>query len=123
LLLMVVSLVVMLTLSPLLAVVSVLMVPALALLAFRMRRAVYPASWDAQQRAGEVAQVVDQAVGGVRVVKAFGQEQRELDRLAEGAQGLYGANIRVARLTAHYQPLLQAIPALGMVATLVLGGW
>ena len=41
---------------------------------------VFPATWDAQQRAGEVAEVVDEAVTGVRVVKGFGQEDRELDR-------------------------------------------
>ena len=41
-------------------------------------RTVFPATWDAQQRAGEVAGVVDEAVTGVRVVKGFGQEEREL---------------------------------------------
>ena len=43
-------------------------------------RPVFPASWDAQQRAAEVAGVVDEAVSGVRVVKGFGQEDRELER-------------------------------------------
>ena len=48
-------------------------------------RTVFPATWDAQQRAGDVAGVVDEAVTGVRVVKGFGQEQRELDHLADAA--------------------------------------
>ena len=43
--------------------------------ALRLRTTVFPASWDAQQRAGEVAGVVDEAVTGVRVVKGFGQER------------------------------------------------
>ena len=50
-------------------------------MALRLRTKVFPATWDAQQRAGEVAQVVDEAVSGVRVVKGFGQEDRELDDL------------------------------------------
>ena len=56
--------------------------------AVRMREAVFPASWDAQQRAGEVAGVVDEAVTGVRVVKGFGQEEREVGRLQGAARRL-----------------------------------
>ena len=48
----------------------------------RLRTSVFPASWDAQQKAGDVANVVEEDVTGVRVVKGFGQEERELDRLA-----------------------------------------
>ena len=40
-----------------------------------MRWRVFPATWDGQQREGDVAQIVDEDVNGVRVVKAFGQEQ------------------------------------------------
>ena len=53
----------------------------------RLRTAVFPASWDAQQKAGDVANVVEEAVTGVRVVKGFGQEQRELDELADARRG------------------------------------
>ena len=47
----------------------------------KLRTSVFPASWDAQQKAGDVANVVEEDVTGVRVVKGFGQEDRELDRL------------------------------------------
>ncbi len=88
-----------------------------------MRNRTFPASWDAQQREGEVAVVVEEAVTGVRVVKGFGQEQRELDRLVERAQTLYGSRLRSVRLQARYQPVLQAIPVFGQVAVLAVGGW
>ncbi len=74
LLLMVVSLAVMFYLSPLLAVVSLVVAPTLLLVSYRMRWRIFPATWDGQQREGDVAQVVDEDVNGVRVVKAFGQE-------------------------------------------------
>ena len=57
-------------------------------------RVMFPAQWDAQQRAGEVAGVVDEAVSGVRVVKGFGQEDRELAGLADAAEGLYRSRVR-----------------------------
>ncbi len=122
-LLLALSLGAMLYLSPLLALISLVVAPTLVLISYRMRRRVFPATWDAQQHEGEVAQIVDEDTNGVRVVKAFGQERRELCRLARSAQALYGTKLRAVRLQARYQPLLQAIPALGQVAILALGGW
>ncbi|QRP43417.1 ABC transporter ATP-binding protein [Amycolatopsis sp. FDAARGOS 1241] len=122
-LLVLLSLGVMLVLSPVLALVSLVVVPGLLAVSYRMRRRIFPATWDAQQREGDVVQIVDEDVNGVRVVKAFGQEGRELTRLADTAGDLYGRQLRAVRLQSRYQPLLQAIPALGQVAILVLGGW
>ncbi len=122
-LMMLLSLVIMLFLSPLLALVALVVLPALIAISYRMRTRVFPATWDAQQREGDVAQIVDEAVGGVRVVKAFGQEQRELRRIVDAAGTLYGARMRTVRLQARYQPLLESIPAFAQVAILAFGGW
>jgi ATP-binding cassette subfamily B protein len=121
--LMVLSLVVMFFLSPLLAIVSLVMLPLLVLIAYRMRSRVFPASWDAQQKEGEVAQIVDEDTSGVRVVKAFGRESREIQRIAEVSTALYGSQLRSVRIQSRYQPLLQAVPTLGQVAVLAFGGW
>jgi ATP-binding cassette subfamily B protein len=121
--LMLLSLIVMFFLSPLLAIVSLVMIPALVFLGYRMRERVFPASWDAQQREGEVAQIVDEDVSGVRVVKAFGRESREVRRLADVATQLYGSQMRSVRIQSRYQPILEAVPVLGQVAVLALGGW
>jgi ATP-binding cassette subfamily B protein len=123
LVLMVASLGVMFYFSPVLALISLVILPLLVLGAYRMRTRLYPATWDVQQRTGDVAQVVDQAVTGVRVVKGFGQERREFDRLSESASGLYGSSMRSIRLQARYQPLLESIPSFGQVGVLALGGW
>ncbi|WP_299955413.1 ABC transporter ATP-binding protein [uncultured Modestobacter sp.] len=122
-LLFVVSLGVMAWLSPLLTVVALAVGPALWWLALRSRRDLFPANWAAQQQAGVVAGDVEAAVSGVRVVKGFGQEDRELDRVEGDARRLFGARMRVVRYTARYNPLLQAVPALGQVGVLALGGW
>ncbi|MDT8913409.1 ABC transporter ATP-binding protein [Amycolatopsis sp. PS_44_ISF1] len=122
LLLLLLSLGVMLVLSPLLALVSLVVVPLLLVVSYRMRRRIFPATWAAEQREGDLLQIVDEDVNGVRVVKAFGQEDRELKRVAGTAAELYGTQLRAVRLQARFQPLLQAIPTLGQVAILVLGG-
>ena len=122
-LLMLFSLGVMFYLSPLLSVVSVIIAPTLLIVSYRMRRKVFPATWDGQQREGDVIQIVDEDVNGVRVVKAFGQEQRELERVADASQTLYGSQMRAVRLQSRYQPILEAIPTIGQVAILAFGGW
>src|SRR3954452_24831354 len=121
--LLVLSLVVMLVLSPLLTLIVLAIVPALLFVSLRLRRGMFPAQWDSLQRAGEVAGVVDEAVNGVRVVKGFGQEDRELASLTDTAAGLYRSRVRTVRLQARYQSALQTIPALGQVGVLALGGW
>ncbi len=119
----VVSLGVMLWLSPLLALVMLAVAPALLFTALKLRTSVFPASWDAQQKAGEVANVVEEDVTGVRVVKGFGQEARELERLARRSERMFGSRVRLVDLQARLQPAMQTIPAVGQVAVLLLGGW
>ncbi|WP_413813056.1 ABC transporter transmembrane domain-containing protein [Streptomyces sp. OE57] len=122
-LLFLVSLVVMAVLSPLLTVVALAVAPALWILASRSRIRLFPATWYAQGQAAAVAGVVDGAVTGVRVVKGFGQEAQETDKLREVGRGLFAARLRTVRLNSRYTPALQAVPALGQVAMLALGGW
>ena len=122
-LLMITSLVIMFVLAPLLAIVSLIVVPALVVVSYQLRKRVFPATWDGQQREGDVAQIVDEDVNGVRVVKAFGQEDRELGRIVGAASTLYGSRLRAVRLQARFQPLLETIPSLAQVAILAVGGW
>ena len=118
----VLSLVVMAWLSPTLLAIVLLVVPVLVVLALRMRTWVYPASLDAQQKQAELATDADEAIVGVRVVKGFGQERRELTKMEAAARTLYGSRVRNVRLTAKYAPALQVVPSLGLVGLLAVGG-
>ena len=121
--LLVASLTIMTILSPLLTVVALVVVPVVTLVALRLRTTVFPAAWHAQQVAAEVAGVVEEAVSGVRVVKGFGQERQELDRLTGAATDLFRSRLRAVRIQAGFTSGLQAVPALGQVAVLAFGGW
>ncbi|MBT2477386.1 ABC transporter ATP-binding protein [Streptomyces sp. ISL-94] len=118
-----ISLGIMLALSPLLTLVALLMAPALWFIAKRSRKKLFPATWYAQSQAAAVATVVDGAVTGVRVVKGFGQEEQETAKLRTAGRGLFAGRMRSIRLNSRYTPALQAVPALGQVAMLALGGW
>ncbi|MCP3819595.1 ABC transporter ATP-binding protein/permease [Streptomyces sp. A3M-1-3] len=122
-LLFVISLVIMAWLSPLLTVVALAVAPALWFIAKRSRTRLFPATWYAQGQAAAVAGVVDGAVTGVRVVKGFGQEEQETGKLRSAGRRLFAGRLRTIRLNSRYTPALQAVPALGQVAMLALGGW
>ncbi len=117
------SFVIMVTLSPLLTLTALITIPAVFLLTRATKTTLFPATWAAQQSAAEVAEIVEEDVTGVRVVKGFGQEDREVGRLRAAAAKLYSDRMRAVRLTAKLTPGLAAMTSLGQVAVLALGGY
>ncbi|WP_232541471.1 ABC transporter ATP-binding protein [Nocardia bovistercoris] len=113
---------VMVWLSPPLAAIALLVVPAIAVVVYRMRPRLYAATWSAQQRAADLAQHVEETVTGVRVVKGFGQEARMVDILERHSRDLYAERMRAAGVDARFAPVVTAIPQAGMVAVIVVGG-
>ncbi|MFF6873978.1 MULTISPECIES: ABC transporter transmembrane domain-containing protein [unclassified Streptomyces] len=118
-----ISLVIMAWLSVPLTLVALAVAPAVWWIAKRSRTRLHPSTWYAQAQAAAVAGVVDGAVSGVRVVKGFGQEEQETGKLREVGRRLFAGRLRTIRLNSVYTPALQAVPALGQVAMLALGGW
>jgi ATP-binding cassette, subfamily B, bacterial len=122
-LLFVLSVLIMAFLSPLLTLIALAVGPALWIISLASRRRLFPATWDAQQQAANVAGVVEGAVTGVRVVKGFGQEEQETERVEDASGFLYASRVRAVRMMARFNPALQAVPAFGQVGVLALGGW
>jgi ATP-binding cassette, subfamily B, bacterial len=121
--LVVVSVAAMLWLSPLLTLVALVLLPLAGWITLRARRSLFPATWSAQQRAADIAQQVEETVTGVRVVKGFGQEVREVASLERGARRLYAERLRAARMTARLNPTLLTLPTLGQVGVIGVGGY
>lgn len=119
----VISVAAMVYLSPLLTVVALVVAPLVGVAAAVSRRSLFPATWSAQQRAADVAQHVEETVTGVRVVKGFGQEQRAVTELEGAARNLYAERLRVARVNSRFAPTLAALPQLGLVGVIALGGY
>src|SRR5699024_154153 len=116
------SLIVMLWLSPVLTVIALVVVPTVALVVGISRRKLFPATWSAQQRAADLAQHVEETVTGVRVVKGFGRENAETSRLRELGRKVFAERLRAARLSAVPTATASALPAAGQVAVLAAGG-
>ncbi|MEQ0560194.1 ABC transporter ATP-binding protein [Amycolatopsis sp. NEAU-NG30] len=116
------SFVAMLWLSPLLTLIALVVTPAVGIIVTRSRKRLFPATWSAQQRAADVAQQVEETVTGVRVVKGFGQEAREVSKLEATARKLFAERLRAAKLSATPTATTAALPAAGQVAVLGIGG-
>jgi ABC-type multidrug transport system fused ATPase/permease subunit len=84
------------------------------------RRGEVPAN-EAQERLGEVSALVHESLEAVTVVKSFGAESRESDRLHERASSLRGAKVRLARLRATFDLFLDAVPSYGNVVLILVG--
>lgn len=117
-----VTLAVMLRMDVLLTLMSLALLPLILWEANRSRKTLYAATWVNQHATAELAEHVEQTVSGVRVVKAFGQEQREIDRLDQLGRHLYAVKMRAAKLTARFQPVLSQLPKVALVVTIVAGG-
>ena len=114
--------IVLIIIDPVLGLVSSLMVPALLFTAGRFASKVVGYSFDLQQRLSELSHVVEETVSGIEVVKSYGQEAQQQQRLDEKAEVIFEASMGMARQRAIYRPLFEIIPAMGTVAVLAVGG-
>ncbi|MFC2593367.1 MAG: ABC transporter ATP-binding protein, partial [Corynebacterium matruchotii] len=119
----VITLGVMLWISPLLTLIAVVLLPLLAWLTMMSRPTLFAATWAAQQAVADLSTHVEETVSGIRVVKAFVQESREVATLRNAARVVYAQMMRAARLTARYRPLVQQIPNISLVLSIGVGGF
>ena len=113
---------VMFVLDPGLAAVSLAPMPFVIWVAFRYGRLNRPASQEVQQRIAELTAEVEENVGGVRVVKAFAQEERQAARFDGAVARVFDQSMVSTRLRAFYAPLIGFLPQLGLAALLFVGG-
>jgi ABC-type multidrug transport system fused ATPase/permease subunit len=112
----------MLLVDPLLAVISLVPVPFVVLIASRYGRRARPAQQAVQQRIAELTADAEESIGGVRVVKAFAREDRQLERFAAATGRVFDQEMVATRLSAFYQPLIGFLPQIGLACVLLIGG-
>ena len=113
---------VMLAVNPGLAVVALAPVPFVVAIASRYGRLNRPASQEVQQRIAELTAETEENVSGVRVVKAFAQEERQMARFRVSVGRVFDQSMVSTRLRAFYNPFIGFLPQLGLAALLLVGG-
>lgn len=112
----------MFALRPELAALSLAPVPFVVLIARSYGRRSRPALQEAQQRIAELTAEAEENVSGVRVVKAFAQEQRQLERFSNSVTRVFDQQIYATLIQARFGPMISFLPNLGLAAILLVGG-
>ncbi|WP_067176967.1 ABC transporter ATP-binding protein [Microtetraspora niveoalba] len=107
--------------DPVLAIVGFLIFPAIALLNLVYQRKLSPLATRAQQLRAEVSEIAHESFDGALVVKTLGREDAETVRFRAKADELRDANIAVGKVRGLFDPLLEALPTLGVLAVLLVG--
>jgi ATP-binding cassette subfamily B protein len=113
---------VMFAVNPPLAAVTLAPTPFVVWIAFVYGRKNRPASQEVQQRIAELTAEAEENVSGIRVVKAFAQEERQLARFRLSVKRVFDQSMVSTRLSAFYSPLIGFLPNLGLAALLLVGG-
>jgi len=112
----------MFALRPELAALSLAPVLPVIVIANRYGRRSRPALQEVQQRIAELTAEAEENVSGVRVVKAFAQEERQLQRFRESVGRVFDQAVYATRIQARYAPMISFLPNLGLGAILFVGG-
>ena len=108
--------------DPILAVVALIPLPFVNLSARRFSHRIHPASIAVQAEQAQLANVVEESVSGVRVIKGFGAEQVQFEKLEKEADDILRESMKAARIRSSFMPAIDVLPALGLVAVLGVGG-
>jgi ABC-type multidrug transport system fused ATPase/permease subunit len=114
--------IVMIATEPRLGLISLAPVPFVVLISYRYGRRARPAIQETQQRIAELTADAEENISGVRVVKAFAREPRQLQHFQGSVGRVFGQAMVATRLEAKYNPMIGFLPQLGLAAVLLIGG-
>jgi ATP-binding cassette subfamily B protein len=112
----------MFALQPGLAALALAPVPLVVVVATRYGLRSRPALQEVQQRIAELTADVEENVSGVRVVKAFAAEPRQLSRFEDSATRVFDQSMIATHLRAFYNPFIGFLPSVGLAVILLVGG-
>jgi ABC-type multidrug transport system fused ATPase/permease subunit len=107
--------------DPVLAIVGTVVFPAIAVLTVVYSRRMSPLMTRAQQLRAEVSGIAHESFDGALVVKTLGREADETERFSETARELRRTLVAVGRVRGLFDPLMEALPVIGVLLVLVVG--
>ena len=121
--LIVVAAIALLVTDPFLAAVGFVVGPALIAVNLAFQRRMRARVARAQQTRGAVSAIAHESFDSALVVKTLGRERAETDRFAATSNQLRDEMIEVGRLRAIFDPMIEALPNVGILLVLVVGAW
>jgi ATP-binding cassette subfamily B protein len=107
--------------DPVLALVGSVVFPAIAVLTVVYSHRMTPLMTRAQQLRGEVSTIAHESFDGALVVKTLGRESDETARFRDRSLALRDTMVRVGRVRGLFDPLMEALPVIGVLVVLLVG--
>ena len=105
-----------------LTILALAFLPLVNVLGRRFGQRLHPAVMGIQNESAQLASVVEESVAGVRVVKGFGAERLQRDRLSVEADDVYDQSMAAARVRSIHLPAIELLPNIGLILVLWRGG-
>ncbi len=109
--------------DPFLALVGLLILPAIAITNFAFQRRMRVVAAAAQRLRAEVSEIAHESFDAALVVKTLGREDAEVGRFGERSDDLRDEMVALGRLRAAFDPIMEALPTIGILAVVVVGAW
>lgn len=109
--------------DPWLALIGFMVGPLLLLVNYTFQRRMRAVAAEAQSLRAEVADIAHESFDAALVVKTLGREDDEVGKFGQRSDALRDRMVEVGRLRAAFDPLIEALPNLGILAVLLVGAW
>ena len=109
--------------DPYLAIVGFGIGPAIAITNYFYQRRMRIAAAAAQRLRAEVTEIAHESFDAALVVKAMGREDAEVGRFGSRSDDLRDRMVDVGRLRAAFDPIMEALPTMGVMAVVLVGAW
>ena len=119
----VVTAILLLLTDPFLALIGFSVGPALLIVNYTFQRRMRAIAAKAQRLRAEVADIAHESFDAALVVKTLGREDAEVGRFGERSDALRDRMVEVGRLRAIFDPVIEALPSIGILAILAVGAW
>ncbi|MCX7686975.1 MAG: ABC transporter ATP-binding protein/permease [Fimbriimonadales bacterium] len=105
-----------------LALLALLFLPLIATLIRRMGRQIHRITHQTQGALAEISALVQETLAGVRVIKAFATEDRQIERFVRQNRQVLSHSLRGERRRARLRPTVEFIGAVSIALVLWFGG-
>jgi len=118
----VLAIVIMVSVDWRLALVAVMPAPAVSLAVIVSGRAIHARFERIQAMFSDISSRVQENLSGVRMIRAFAQEQAEIRRFAGLNRQYIAQNLKLVRIEAVFEPLMEVLIGLTFLVVLWMGG-
>ena len=112
-----------LTLSLPLGAIVILSIPAVLWLASNFSSKAMGVSLKVKESEARMTTEVEEQLGGIRVVKAFGNEEYASSKVESAVSNIYDKSLDYLQLRTRFVPMFELIPMIITLAVLLLGGY